>query len=347
MKAAYLVAPMQFEVREIPDPDTPVDGIVFKVAVCGICGSDLRRWREGPLDNQAIIPGHEFSGVVESVGPAVKGYQVGDRLAIAPDIHCGQCYYCQRGLYNLCDHLHLIGITPGYHGGLAEKMVLTGEILENGIVTRVPDGLTLEEGALAEPCSSVLAAHQSIGTNPSDTVVVLGGGPIGCLHIAVAHARGARVILSEPNPLRRAMAATFKPEAVINPMVEDVVARVCGLTAGQGADVVVCANSVASTQTQAIELVRKRGRVVLFGGLPSTDPMTKLDGNKIHYGELLISGSFSYHPIVHEQALQALLRRQIRSEDIISHIIQLEKVSEAFEIAARGNVLKVLLKCSD
>jgi L-iditol 2-dehydrogenase len=344
VKAAFLVGCMHFEVRDVPDPATPPNGLVLKVAFCGICGSDLRRWGEGPLNGQPIIPGHEFSGVVESVGAEVKNYRVGDRLAVAPDVHCGECYYCQRGLYNLCNNLHLIGITPGYPGGLAEKVVLTAEILSHGIVNFVPEALSLEEGALAEPCSAVLASHQNLGTNANDTVVVMGGGPIGCLHTAVARSRGARVILSEPNPLRRKMAASFGPDVTIDPVAVDVVAQVYELTANLGADIVICANPFATTQTQAVELVRKRGRVVLFGGLPDAQPFTKLDANKIHYGEIQVIGSFSYTPSVHAQALQALLQRQIRSEDIISRTINLDEISMAFQIAAAGEVLKVLIK---
>jgi L-iditol 2-dehydrogenase len=346
VKAAFLVGPRLLVLRDVPDPTAPEDGLVLKVAVCGICGSDLRRWREGCASDHPIIPGHEFAGVVESVGKNVRGYRVGDRLAMAPDIHCGKCYYCRRGLYNLCEKLQLIGITPGYPGGMAEKFVITDEALANGVVSSVPVGLPLEESVLAEPCSSVLACHQTIGTNPSDVVVVMGGGPIGCLHIAVASSRGARIILSEPSPARRELAIPFSPSAIIDPIRENLVARVHELTDGLGADIAICANPVAATQTQAVELVRKRGRVVFFGGLSGNDPFTRLDANKIHYNEIQVIGSFSYHPVIHEQALQALARGQIQLRSLISRILALEQVSEAFELASSGNALKVLVKMS-
>jgi L-iditol 2-dehydrogenase len=344
MKAAYLIGKMQFEIREVADPATPDDGLVLKVDSCGVCGSDLRRWKEGPINNEPTIPGHEIGGVVESVGPACKGYVVGDRLAIAPDVHCGRCYYCRRGLYNLCDNLRFLGITPGWPGGLAEKMPLDGNVLANGIVHPVPAGMSLETASLAEPCSSVLAAHQHAQTGPDDTVLVMGGGPIGCLHIAVAHARGARVILSEPAPVRRDLAVPFAPEAVIDPSRDDVIARVKELTGGLGADIVICANPVAATQTQAIEVVRKRGRVVLFGGLPKANPMTSLDGNRIHYNEIQVVGAFSYHPVMHELALEWLQRGQIPAEKIITRVLPLDQVAEAFEMTASGNALKVIVK---
>ena len=166
MKAAFLVGVREFEIRDVPDPVPPDDGLVLKVEACGVCGSDLRRWREGPPPGvDGITPGHEVSGVVEQVGKDVTRYAPEDRIAIAPDVHCGYCYYCKRGLYNLCDNLRFLGITPGYPGGFAEKMVLTGEVLSNGIVHPAPDGLSLSHAAIAEPCCSVLAMHERAGTS--------------------------------------------------------------------------------------------------------------------------------------------------------------------------------------
>ncbi len=344
MQAAYLVGKMQFELRQVEEPPVPADGLVLKVVACGVCGSDLRRWKEGPAKNIPIVPGHEIAGVVEAVGAQTAGYRVGDRLALAPDIHCGRCYYCRRGLYNLCDELHFLGITPGYPGGMGEKMALTGEVLANGIVNPIPEGMSFETAALAEPCSSVLAAHQHAGTGPDDTVLVMGGGPIGCLHIAVAHARGARVLLSEPAAVRRELAQPFAPEAVIDPSTEEVNARVKDLTGGLGADIVICANPVAATQTQAVEVVRKRGRVVLFGGLPKSNAMTTLDGNRIHYNEIHVVGAFSYHPVMHEQALLWLQRGQIPAAKVITHTLPLSRVAEAFEMTASGSALKVIVQ---
>jgi L-iditol 2-dehydrogenase len=273
----------------------------------------------------------------------VTRYSPGDRLAIAPDVHCGYCYYCQRGMYNLCDNLRLVGITPGYPGGFAEKMVLTGEILNNGIVHPMPDGLPFKVAAIAEPCCSVLAMHENMGTKLGDTMVVLGAGPIGCLHVAIAKARGASAIVSEPVKKRLEMVQDFHPDATIDPTSEDVVTRVRELTDGLGADIVVCANPVASTQTQAVEMVRKRGKVVLFGGLPKANPMTSLDGNIIHYGEIEVVGAFSYHPTYHELALDLLNRGVIPADRLISDVFPLEKVGEAFESAASGDVLKVVV----
>jgi len=350
MKAAFLVGEKQYKLRDIPNSNTPEDGLVLQVEVCGVCGSDLRRWREGPVPGErslagfdGIIAGHEVAGTVISAGKKVTKYRVGDRVAIAPDIHCGHCYYCQRGLYNLCDALHFLGISPGYPGGFAEQMVLTHEALTLGIVHHIPKGLPTHHAALSEPASSVLACHQKASTSVKDTVVVIGAGPIGCLHIAVAKAQGARVIVSELSATRRETAAKFKPDAVLDPMREDFVTRVRELTGGLGADLIICANPVSSTQAEAVRAVRKGGRVVLFGGLPKAHPMTTLDSNIIHYGEIEVVGAFSYHPTMHALALDVLQRGIIPAELLITHQFPLESINQAFDTAASGSGLKVVV----
>lgn len=342
MKAALLTGVSTFELRDFPEPACPDDGLVLQIKACGVCGSDIRRWKEG-AGSKLVVAGHEIAGVVNEVGSAVKEYSIGDTLAVAPDIHCGNCYFCRKGMYNLCDNLRLIGITPGYPGGFSEKMVLTGEILTNGIVHKIPTGLRFEQAALAEPCSSVLAAHDKAVTNLEHTVLVLGGGPIGCLHIIVAQLRGARVILSEPNPVRRKIAERFHPYKIIDPTLGNLNNQLLELTDQVGVDIVVCANPIASTQTHAIELVRKGGRVILFGGLPKANPLTSLDANRIHYGEITVVGSFSYHPMYHEMSLNVIARGLIPDEKLITHKFNLKEINKAFQTASSGEALKVII----
>ena len=151
------------------------------------------------------------------------------------------------------------------------------------------------------------------------------------------------MLISEPSDTRRKLAEAFNPEAMINPFEDDLDAAVRLMTDGRGADVVICANPVATTQTQAVEIVRKRGKVVLFGGLSKADPTTILDGNKIHYEEIEVIGSFSYHPSYHEFALETLERGLIPAEKLITVNFSLDEVDSAFETAASGKALKVIV----
>ena len=345
MKAAFLTSPRKLNVREVPEPDVPEDGLVMETKACGICGSDLRRWKEGPPSGcEGIVPGHEASGVVIKVGPRCRGFTVGDRIAIAPDVHCSRCYYCKKEMYNLCDNLRFVGITPGYPGGFAEQMALTGEILTDGIVTKMPKGLSFIHAAVSELCNSILATHEKAGTNTGDTVVVIGAGPAGCLHVSVAKSRGAKVIVLEIAEARRKMAKRFDPDRVMDASSPDVVTRVKELTSGVGADTVICANPVAQTHALAVKMVRKRGKVMLFGGLPKTNPMTTLNGNIIHYGEIEVIGAFSYHPRLHQLSLNLLAEKKLPIASLITHTFELDKINEAYQTAASGEALKVVIE---
>ena len=344
MLAAFFTQPRHIKIHDIPEPATPNQGLKLKVKSCAVCGSDLRRWREGPQPNTpAIIPGHEIAGQVVEVGQDITDYKVGDCLALGPDVHCGKCYYCRRGLFNLCDNLILYGITPGYHGGFAEYMIVPNDILRRGIIHVIPDNLSYQAAALSEPCTSVIACHQVNGTTLGETIVVQGAGPIGCLHTIIAKAHGARVIVSEPNERRRHMIAEFGPLAIVDPLHEDLRDVVSQHTNNIGADKVICANPVAATHQQAVEIVRKAGKVILFGGLPKANPMTTLDGNRIHYDQIEVIGSFSYHPINHAQALEYLSRGIIPAEKIITAEFPLSDVQKAYELADSGEAIKAIV----
>ncbi len=345
MRAAFLTSSKTLEVREVPEPEVPDDGLVMETKACGICGSDLRRWKEGtPSGCEGIVPGHEAAGVVIQVGPECRDFKVGDCIAIAPDVHCSRCYYCKRELYNLCDNLRFVGITPGYPGGFAEQMALTGEILVDGIVTRMPEGLSFTHAAVSELCNSVLATHEKAGTDTGDTVVVIGAGPAGCLHVCVAKSRGARVVVLEIMETRRKMAEMFDPDIILDASGADVVAQVKEFTSGVGADTVICANPVAQTHALAVDMVRKGGKVMLFGGLPKANPMTTLNGNVIHYGEIEVIGAFSYHPRFHKMSLNLLAQKKLPIASLITHTFELDEINEAYRVAAGGEALKVVIE---
>lgn len=343
MKSAFLVGPKKIEVREIPEPVCTDDGIILKVEACSICGSDIRRWKEGPIsEDKIIVQGHEVSGTIIEVGNKVKNYSVGTRIALAPDIHCGECYYCQHGKYNLCDNLKLVGITPGYPGGFSEKMLITEEILRNGIIHEMPSNISFAEGAVAETCCSALATLKKVNTKMGDTVVIIGAGPTGAFMISIAKAMGAKVIVSQRSEYRRKIIEKFEPDYIADSKnnLKDEVAK---FTNNLMADTVICANPNAETHTLAVEIVKKGGKVVLFGGLPKANPMTHLNSNLIHYGEIEVIGAFSYHPTIHAEVLELFSANTIDAKKMITHNFSLEKINEAFKIAAEGKGLKVLI----
>jgi L-iditol 2-dehydrogenase len=339
VKAAVFEGIGNIVVRELDTPTCHPGGILVRVEACGICGSDIRNYHSGlKADIEKQIMGHEIAGVVEEVGPGVTRFAVGERVAVAPDVSCGKCYYCRRGWVNLCIDHRLVG--AHWPGGFAQFIHLPEVILTHGMVHHMPDGVSMVDTTMSEPASSVLASQENAGVAEGDTVLIIGDGPIGCLHIEVARSRGAaRVIMA--GLTRLALVAAFAPDVTIDAGSQDTVREVLAATDGLGADVAICANPVAATQQQAVEAVRKRGTVVLFGGVPKTNPMTTLNSNLIHYNELRIMGAFSYPASAHQQALCMIADGTISASKYVTRQVPLEGIVEGIEAAQRGEALKV------
>ena len=342
MKAAIFKEIERIEIEDIAKPTCDPAGILVNVKACGLCGGDIRNYHnglKGGVTNQ--IMGHEVAGVVEEVGSQVTRFRVGDKVAIAPDVSCGHCFYCRRGWGNLCVDHRMIG--THWPGGFAQYLHLPQIVLEHGMVHQMPDDLSFEDATLAEPASSVLASQMNAGVGLGDTVLIIGDGPIGCLHIEVARARGASTIIMA-GLTRLEIAKTFEPDYLIDAGSQDTVQETLNATGGLGADVAIMANPVTKTQEQGVESVRKRGKVILFGGVPKTAPMTTLNSNLIHYNELMIMGAFSYPAYINEMALAVIRDKKITASKYISKIVSLENiVTEGIKAAEAGEALKVVV----
>jgi L-iditol 2-dehydrogenase len=341
MKAAVFECIEKIVVKEVDIPQCEEDGILVRVEACGICGSDIRNYHSGlRIDIKEQIMGHEIAGVVEEVGRKVKKFKVGDKVAIAPDVSCGECYYCKRGLPNLCLNHRLIG--THWPGGFAQFIYLPAEIISHGIINYIPEGLTFEEATISEPASSVVACQEYNNVSLGDTVVIIGDGPIGCLHLEVARARGASRIIMV-GLTRLDIVKKFSPDYLIDAGSQDPVKEVLEITNGLGADIAIVANSAVKTHEQGVEMVRKRGKVIIFGGLPKDKPMTTLNSNLIHYNELSLVGAFSYPVYAHEKALNLIALKKINAKNYIDKIVPLEEIEEGIKYAEQGKALKVVV----
>jgi len=229
-------------------------------------------------------------------------------------------------------------------GGFAEYVHIPEFVLRRGFIHHVPEGLSLEEACLSEPASSVIASQERANLGLGDSILILGDGPIGCLHIETARANGASKIIISGRMRRKKLVESFEPDLYIDAKTEDVADDTREFTGGLGVDLAVCANPVTDTQEQAVESVRKRGRVVLFGGVPKTGPMTSLNSNIIHYDELEIVGAFSYEPRHHIKALEAIRTKALHAEKYFNKTVNLENIVEGIMAAKSGKVLKVLVK---
>ncbi|MGE5581909.1 MAG: alcohol dehydrogenase catalytic domain-containing protein [Bacillota bacterium] len=342
MKAAVFEGVENIVVREIPVPECEPDGLLVKVESCGICGGDIRNYHIGLRAGVTKqIMGHEIAGVVVETGKKVQRFQIGDRVALAPDVSCGECYYCKRGLVNLCVDHKMLG--THWPGGFSQYIYLPAAVLNRGFVEKIPAGLSFDEAVIGEPASSVIACQEYNNVGLGDTVAIIGDGPIGCLHIEVARARGASKIIMI-GLTRLASASQFCPDYIIDAAKQDPVEEVLKLTEGIGADIAIIANPVAKTQEQGVEMVRKRGKVVLFGGIPKNAPMTTLNSNIIHYNELSIVGAFSYPATGLWKALRLIREGRISAGKYVTKTVKLGEISEGITYAEQGKALKVVIK---
>ncbi|MGC4052098.1 MAG: alcohol dehydrogenase catalytic domain-containing protein [Paludibaculum sp.] len=338
MKAAFYHGHEQISIGDAPARAPGPGEVQIRVSHCGICGTDLHIFH-GKMDHRVKMPqtiGHEMSGTLTAVGEAVSGWAAGDRVTVRPLDNCGECPACLAGHNHICMKLKFIGIdSPGAMQGLWTVPAHT--------LHRLPENLSFEQGALIEPIA--VACHDvRLGeVKAEEFVVVQGGGPIGMLIALVARAAGARVLISEINPFRLALARDLGLDAV-NPMEVDLVAQVNGQTAGAGADVVFEVTGVPAAAEMMTKLPRTRGRIVMVAIYSQPVPVTLF---QFFWRELRLIGARVYEPQDFEQAIALAASGNLPLERIITRVLPLEGLESGFrEMESGGAVMKVLIQCS-
>lgn len=343
MRVVRFHAPGDVRIEEAPEPACGPGEVKLRVRNCSTCGTDVKIFRHG---HHHIVPprvmGHEVAGeVVES---NAAGWVAGDRVQVIAAIPCGQCDECRRGRLSVCPNQESIGYH--YEGGFAEYLVVPAKVLAVDGLNRIPDNVSYAEASVAEPLACVLNGQELARVGKGDDVVIIGSGPIGCLHVRLARARGAaRVFLVDLNAERLGRAADLvAPDAAIVGSDVDVVDAVRKLTDGRGADVVITAAASGAAQEQALQMVARQGRISLFGGLPKDNPVISVDANLVHYRELTLVGVNGSKPAHNAEALRLIASGAVPVADLITHRLPLERAIEAFDVVARGDAIKVTIE---
>ena len=343
IKAVVYHGPLDVRCESVPMPACGADEIRVQVEACAVCGSDWKAYKSGnPRMRPPITMGHEFTGLIETIGAGVHGYQLGERVVMATSVSCGGCLYCRRGWRNLCTDLRPMGFY--YNGGMAEFVTVPARALQQDHVVRVPAAVKAIHAALSEPVSCCVNAAENCGIVTGDVVAVLGAGPMGILNACVARGFGAaKIILSEVNPVRLDQARMFGFERLVNPVTDDLTKIIMDETGGYGADVVIVSAPAAQPQEQAMTLVRKRGTVCLFASLPAGKSLLNVDSRPMHYHELRVVGTSDSTASHVRRAVELIAAGSLPVGKIASHVLKFDAIHQAFALMASGEALRVVL----
>lgn len=343
MKAVVIEAPGRYSLMDIPKPECPDGGMLVKVLACGLCGSDLRTLRYG--HHRVKLPfviGHEVCGKVVKTGAGYSGiWKNDDILAVSPVVYCGRCLFCQNEQYELCiDYKELAQTWPG---GFAEYMAIPAEAVTCGSIRKVPDGMDPVHATIAEPLSSCVNAQEKGNIKEGNSVVIMGAGPVGTLHLELARTKGAKLIIaSDIDDNRLELIKKYSPDVLVNSFKDNLVDEVKKITGNYGADVVITANPSPESPVIAVQITKKGGRILIFGGLPKDKSCPGVDMNIVHYNALHLIGTTIFAPRHNQEALQLIASGLINADKFITHVLPLEGFVKGARLALDGKARKVV-----
>jgi 2-desacetyl-2-hydroxyethyl bacteriochlorophyllide A dehydrogenase len=333
VKALIYESPGRVGIKDVKKPEIEPNEVLIKTKFAAICGTDAHILKGKFPAKRSIVLGHEASGIVEEVGKSVRNIKPGEEVVCAPYLVCGECIPCRAGRYNVCMNRKHLGIEAD--GVFAEYFKLPSYA-----VYPVPQGMSLEEGALVEPASVGYHAVRRVSPTPSDSVVIIGAGPIGLLILQSVAAFGCqKIIVSELIDKRLRLAGELGAHRVVNPQKENLKEIVKEETAGEGVDIVIEAVGLPETIAESVQLVRSAGKICIVG-IPN-EPVA-LDFLTLVRKEIdIITSDASL--IGYEKTHELVAKKIIDVRPLITHTFEFEDIFKAFDIVKRQEAIKVLI----
>lgn len=339
MRAAKYYRNNDIRIEEMPIPHIGPGEILMRVEASGICGSDVLEWYR--LKKAPLVLGHEVAGQVVKVGVGVTRYKVGDRIAASHHVPCNTCYYCLTGHHTSCETLRKTNFDPG---GFSEYIRLPSINVDRGTYL-IPDELSYEDATFHEPLGCVVRAQRIARLVPGQSVLIIGSGIAGLLHIHLARVSGAgRIMAVDIVPYRLHAAKKFGADEAIKPS-EDIQKIFRQMNSGRLADLVIVCTGARKAFIQALESVERGGTVLFFA--PS-DPEVKIPVsiNDVFFrNDVILTTSYGASPFDSWLALELIRSSSLRVAEMITHRLPLEETEKGFQIVAKArNSIKVIIE---
>ncbi|MFN3466173.1 MAG: zinc-dependent dehydrogenase [Candidatus Brocadiales bacterium] len=338
MRIAMYYNNRDVRLQEMPTPEIGPGELLVKVLASGICGSDVMEWYR--IKRAPLVLGHEITGEIVKVGEGVGSYKVGQKVFVSHHVPCNTCRYCLNGKHTVCETLHT---TNFYPGGFAEYIRVPQINVDRGVFL-LPDGVSLEEGTFVEPLACVVRGQRLAGMMPGHTVLVVGSGISGILHIALARALEAgRIIATDTNEYRMGLARKFGADVVMHAR-EDVPAQIRRVNEDRLADLVIVCTGALPAFTQALQSVDRGGTVLFFA---PTEPGVNLPVpvNEFWRNGITLMPSYGAAPMDLTVALDLIRARRVPVSEMITHRLGLAETGKGFQLVAGANEsLKVIIE---
>lgn len=339
MRVAVWYNNRDIRLQEMPVPEIGPGEVLLRIEASGICGSDVMEWYR--LDRAPLVLGHEIGGRVVAVGAGVDRFRVGERVTAAHHVPCNTCHYCLDGHHTACETLRR---TTFYPGGFAEYVRLPAINVDRGTF-RLPDELSCEDATFIEPLACVLRGQRAANLRPGNSVLVIGSGIAGLLHVMLARALGAgRIMATDINQGRLEAAGHFGAEVAIS-ADEDVPAKVRRANSGRLADRVLVCTGARSANLQALDSVERGGTVLFFA--PSDPGVTvPISINELFFrNDITLTTSYAGSPADHEAAMELVRAGRVPVRDMVTHRLALSEIGEGFRLVAEArDCIKVIIE---
>ena len=324
--------------EEIPVPKIGQRELLVKVIASGICGSDVLEWYR--VKTSPRVLGHEIAGDIVKAGEGVKNYKIGDRVFVSHHVPCNTCKYCLKGQHTACHTLHTTNFDPG---GFSEFLRVPEINVDRGVFV-LPDNVSYEEGSFIEPLACVVRGQRLIGIKQSQSVLVIGSGISGLLHIQMAKAAGAsKIIATDINSFRLKAAKQFGADVILHAR-EDIPLRIKEENNGSFADHVILCTAAMPAISQALKSV-DRGGVVLFFAAPEPGIDVPLPINEFWRNGITLMPTYGAAPEDIEAAIEFIRHKRINLIDMITHRLELKKAAKGFQLVAKAQEsIKVIIE---